>query len=580
MRVGDTTVSMEGTFGAQLAVGDIDQDGMPDVATTVDGADDAVNVFSLSSSGEIRGRLHLAAPAGVRALAMCPAEARGEPALVAVVGSELWLVRAGVPLVATAAGTHTEQLTAGPPVNVPPPHDRSPRLLEEHLGAGSRRGRRLRELARARGRIPYGGQLVMHVPWPLDQHRPALASTTPEQPSLATHSSAPFTRPTRRRSLVASLAEGSPQPDGATLRVTLRPELRFASGAALDAHAAAFSIARARARDARGWLADVPAPLVDGGALVFAFARRARTRAESGLALVAVVAAALRARSPRQQRAVAREMLAGGGLLLTRNPLAPSGSGLPRRCRGPAGLPRFGDRRCARFGEAGQSDLGVARLLPSTNLAQGARSFDVGDGRVGDSADRQGRRRARCARDCAGARGRGAAREPRSARRRAILDARPGCLDGRSRRAPRARRCALACGAGARSRRAPFRHRRTRVSVLPGHRPARWPSDPAREDYALMLDVARPRGSGAARSPPWPCHGRRPVRRPWRSLATPPRGDPVPRSRHPGRCGSESSPRCGWGRAGGRRVPCPRVAPWGRGVDWGPELSGARVTNL
>ncbi len=38
------------------------------------------------------------------------------------------------------------------------------------------------------------------------------------------------------------------------------PKLRFASGAALDARAAAFSIGRARARDARAWLAEVPTP--------------------------------------------------------------------------------------------------------------------------------------------------------------------------------------------------------------------------------------------------------------------------------------------------------------------------------
>ncbi len=101
VRVDDAAVSAEGLFGGQLAVGDLDQDGIPDVATTAEGGgDDAVNVFSISASGELRGRLHLAAPGGVRALAMCPPEANAQPVLLAVVGSELWIVRAGDAVVA------------------------------------------------------------------------------------------------------------------------------------------------------------------------------------------------------------------------------------------------------------------------------------------------------------------------------------------------------------------------------------------------------------------------------------------------------------------------------------------------
>jgi len=96
LKTGEVQAGPEGTYGAQLAVLDLDQDGMPDVATSVDGTDDAVNVFSWPGTGpELRGRLHLAAPAGVRALAACPPEERGAPVLVAVVGNELWLVRAG-----------------------------------------------------------------------------------------------------------------------------------------------------------------------------------------------------------------------------------------------------------------------------------------------------------------------------------------------------------------------------------------------------------------------------------------------------------------------------------------------------
>jgi hypothetical protein len=97
LRMGDVQGTPDGTYGAQLAVLDLDEDGSPEIATSVDGPDDAVNVWSWSGTGnELRGRIHLAAPAGVRALAACPPEAQGQPALVAVVGAEVWVVRAGV----------------------------------------------------------------------------------------------------------------------------------------------------------------------------------------------------------------------------------------------------------------------------------------------------------------------------------------------------------------------------------------------------------------------------------------------------------------------------------------------------
>jgi hypothetical protein len=94
LRIDDTpVVTPDGTFGAQLAVGDLDQDGEPDLATTTDGPDDALVVSSWTAN-EFRTRLRIPAPAGVRALAVCPPELAGEPVLVAVVGDEVWLVRA------------------------------------------------------------------------------------------------------------------------------------------------------------------------------------------------------------------------------------------------------------------------------------------------------------------------------------------------------------------------------------------------------------------------------------------------------------------------------------------------------
>jgi hypothetical protein len=97
LKLGDAAVpAPDGTFGAQLAVFDLDQDGAPEIAASGDGPDDAVDIWTFSEGANPRARLHFAAPAGVRALAVCPAEEHGEPVLVAVVGNELWLVRAGL----------------------------------------------------------------------------------------------------------------------------------------------------------------------------------------------------------------------------------------------------------------------------------------------------------------------------------------------------------------------------------------------------------------------------------------------------------------------------------------------------
>jgi hypothetical protein len=109
LRSGDAVSAPDGTYGAQLAVTDLDQDGQPDLAMSTDGPEDAVNVFSWPSpsSDLLRGRLHLAAPAGVRALTVCPPAEGGEPILVAVVGAELWLVRAGRRGAAASVGEST-----------------------------------------------------------------------------------------------------------------------------------------------------------------------------------------------------------------------------------------------------------------------------------------------------------------------------------------------------------------------------------------------------------------------------------------------------------------------------------------
>jgi len=81
--------------GAQVALFDADLDGIPEVAFASDaspGAPDSIEIATLPAGApRVVGRI--AAPAGVRALAACPPTDGASGTLVAVVGSEVWLVR-------------------------------------------------------------------------------------------------------------------------------------------------------------------------------------------------------------------------------------------------------------------------------------------------------------------------------------------------------------------------------------------------------------------------------------------------------------------------------------------------------
>ncbi len=92
VRVGDRPDKTIDGVGAQVALGDLDQDGVPELAWSADTDADVLTISSLDPGGA-RERLHFAAPDGIRALCMCPPEDRGAPALVAIVGAEVWLVR-------------------------------------------------------------------------------------------------------------------------------------------------------------------------------------------------------------------------------------------------------------------------------------------------------------------------------------------------------------------------------------------------------------------------------------------------------------------------------------------------------
>lgn len=87
-----TELTVDGA-GAQVALVDLDLDGVAEVVTTADGFGDDTLTISSFAKGKLTPRLRVPAKEGVRALAVCPPEERGIPALVAVVGSEVWLVR-------------------------------------------------------------------------------------------------------------------------------------------------------------------------------------------------------------------------------------------------------------------------------------------------------------------------------------------------------------------------------------------------------------------------------------------------------------------------------------------------------
>jgi hypothetical protein len=96
LRLGDGRPLLLGGSGAQIAVGDLDQDGALDVASSRDvlsPGKDAVQLRSLQSDGRVERRFELAVPGGVSALAVCPPDGPGRAALLVATGNELWELR-------------------------------------------------------------------------------------------------------------------------------------------------------------------------------------------------------------------------------------------------------------------------------------------------------------------------------------------------------------------------------------------------------------------------------------------------------------------------------------------------------
>jgi hypothetical protein len=82
--------------GGQIAVGDLDFDGVPELvfgAETHNAATDALTVRSWGKDGQLRERFRLPVPDGIKALSVCPADAARAASIVVATGKGIWVVR-------------------------------------------------------------------------------------------------------------------------------------------------------------------------------------------------------------------------------------------------------------------------------------------------------------------------------------------------------------------------------------------------------------------------------------------------------------------------------------------------------
>ncbi len=82
--------------GAQLAVADLDQDGLPEIVSSSPSLDrraDQLLVRTMTDNGQLRERLRISVPSGIDALAICPGDGRAMAPLLLATGDGLWLIR-------------------------------------------------------------------------------------------------------------------------------------------------------------------------------------------------------------------------------------------------------------------------------------------------------------------------------------------------------------------------------------------------------------------------------------------------------------------------------------------------------
>jgi peptide/nickel transport system substrate-binding protein len=186
--------------------------------------------------------------------------------------------------------------------------------------------------ASARGRTPTGGQIALQIPF-------AVASVDPhrlDDPAAALLGEALFdglyAAGPADADTAAVIAEGAPEPapGGRGLRISIRKGLRTAHGRHLDARDVVFSIERARARGARGWLAEIPVPRLSGhDGIIFAVAAVAAADAAKlvralSSPLVSIVPSSFSAATP-DGTGPFRAEVKDGEIVLARNPLAARG---------------------------------------------------------------------------------------------------------------------------------------------------------------------------------------------------------------------------------------------------------------
>jgi len=82
--------------GAQVAVGDLDEDGVPEIVSSSPSLDrraDQLLVRTLTDNGQLRERLRIPVPSGIDALAICPGDGRAMAPVALATGDGIWLIR-------------------------------------------------------------------------------------------------------------------------------------------------------------------------------------------------------------------------------------------------------------------------------------------------------------------------------------------------------------------------------------------------------------------------------------------------------------------------------------------------------
>lgn len=180
--------------------------------------------------------------------------------------------------------------------------------------------------AAARGRAPVGGKIALRIPW-------SVSSCDPHDlydPFAAFFGDALFDTLYaigEGGRIVPSLAEREPEPVRNGLRITLRSGLKTARGKNLTTTDVARSIARARARGAKAWLSDIPAPIVDPLGLSFTFRDAGRLARAFASPIVAIVPDGFSETSP-DGTGPFRHTTRGEAVVLVRNPVAARGPAL------------------------------------------------------------------------------------------------------------------------------------------------------------------------------------------------------------------------------------------------------------